>query len=55
VAENAASVGGPRTGTGGVDQRSIDELLKYIEGDSSKGGSKKRTQTNPKRRGGQKS
>jgi protein TIF31 len=54
VAENAATVGGPRTGTGGVDQRSIDELLKYIEGDASKG-SKKRTQTNPKRRVGQKS
>jgi protein TIF31 len=51
VAENAATVGGPRTGTGGVDQRSIDELLKYIEGDASKGGSKKRAQTNPKRRG----
>jgi protein TIF31 len=38
----------PRTGTGGVDQRSIDELLRYIEGESPKK-TKKRT-PNPKRR-----
>lgn len=54
VSEHANTVGGPRTrpGAGGVDQRSIDELLKYIEGESPKTPSKKRGQTNPRRRGG---
>ena len=54
VSEHADTVGGPRTrpGTGGVDQRSIDELLKYIEGESPKTPTKKRGQTNPRRRGG---
>ena len=54
VSEHASTVGGPQTrrGTGGVDQRSIDELLKYIEGDSQKTPTKKRGQANPRRRGG---
>jgi protein TIF31 len=39
----------PRSGTNRVDQRSIEELLKYIEGDSTKSTPKKRT-PNPKRR-----
>ncbi|KAF1353007.1 hypothetical protein EJ07DRAFT_134892 [Lizonia empirigonia] len=54
VSEHVNTVGGPRTrpGAGGVDQRSIDELLKYIEGESPKTASKKRGQTNPRRRGG---
>jgi protein TIF31 len=38
-----------RSGTGRVDQRSIEELLKYIEGDSPKKTPKKRA-TNPKMR-----
>jgi protein TIF31 len=38
----------PRSATGGVDQRSIEELLRYIEGDAPKK-TKKRT-ANPKRR-----
>ncbi|KAF1924031.1 uncharacterized protein M421DRAFT_425216 [Didymella exigua CBS 183.55] len=54
VSEHANTVGGPQThrGTGGVDQRSIDELLKYIEGDAQKTPTKKRGQANPRRRGG---
>ncbi|KAH6633741.1 clustered mitochondria-domain-containing protein [Boeremia exigua] len=54
VSEHANTVGGSQTrrGTGGIDQRSIDELLKYIEGDAQKTPTKKRGQTNPKRRGG---
>lgn len=41
----------PRTGTNRVDQRSIEELMKYIEGESPKKTPKKRTPTaNPKRR-----
>lgn len=56
VSEHANTVGGPQTrrGTGGVDQRSIDELLKYIEGDAQKTPTKKRGQANPRRRGGNK-
>lgn len=46
--EQTTSTARPRTGTSGVDQRSIDELLKYIEGESPKK-TKKRT-PNPKRR-----
>ncbi|KAL5372066.1 Intracellular distribution of mitochondria [Paraphaeosphaeria sporulosa] len=43
----------PRSGTNRVDQRSIEELMKYIEGESPKKTPKKRTPTaNPKRRGG---
>jgi protein TIF31 len=48
VSESAATAR-PRSSTNRVDQRSIDELLKYIEGDTPKKSSKKRT-TNPKRR-----
>lgn len=41
----------PRSGTSRVDQRSIEDLLKYIEGDSPKKTPKKRTTAaNPKRR-----
>ncbi|KAF2009157.1 hypothetical protein BU24DRAFT_82771 [Aaosphaeria arxii CBS 175.79] len=39
-----------RPGTGGVDQRSIDELLKYIEGGDTPKKSTKKGPTNPKRR-----
>lgn len=39
-----------RTGSSRVDQRKIEDLLKYIEGDSQKTPSKKRTQTNPRKR-----
>jgi protein TIF31 len=56
VSEHANTVGGTQTrrGTGGVDQRSIEELLKYIEGDAQKTPTKKRGQANPRRRGGNK-
>lgn len=58
VSEHADTVGAPQTrrgAGGGVDQRSIDELLKYIEGDAQKSSSgKKRGQANPRRRGGKK-
>ncbi|EME50156.1 hypothetical protein DOTSEDRAFT_68875 [Dothistroma septosporum NZE10] len=37
-------------GTGGIDQRNLDELLKYINGESSKQTTPKKTPTNPKRR-----
>ncbi|KAF2450079.1 hypothetical protein P171DRAFT_405818 [Karstenula rhodostoma CBS 690.94] len=41
----------PRSGTNRVDQRSIEELMKYIDGESPKKTPKKRTPTaNPKRR-----
>lgn len=39
-------------GLKGLDSRSIDELLKYIEGSDQKTPQKKRVGTNPKRRGG---
>ncbi|KAF9741932.1 eukaryotic translation initiation factor 3 subunit clu1 [Paraphaeosphaeria minitans] len=43
----------PRSGTNRVDQRSIEELMKYIDGESPKKTPKKRTPAaNPKRRGG---
>ncbi|KAF2107444.1 clustered mitochondria-domain-containing protein [Lophiotrema nucula] len=46
----APASGRTRSGTGRVDQRSIEELLRYIEGgDSPKKSSKKKT-ANPKRR-----
>ena len=46
----AAPAGAARAGAGGVDQRSIEELLRYIEGgDSGTKKAKKRT-ANPKRR-----
>jgi protein TIF31 len=50
VSDAAAAAATPRTGTGRVDQRKIEDLLKYIEGDAQKTSSKKRTQTNPKKR-----
>ncbi|EAT77883.2 hypothetical protein SNOG_14691 [Parastagonospora nodorum SN15] len=49
VSDAAAAAGGQRTGTGRVDQRKIEDLLKYIEGESSKTPTKKRTQ-NPRKR-----
>ncbi|KAL5113359.1 Intracellular distribution of mitochondria [Pleosporales sp. CAS-2024a] len=49
VSDAAAAAGGPRTGSGRVDQRKIEDLLKYIEGDASKTPTKKRTQ-NPRKR-----
>jgi protein TIF31 len=48
VSDAAAAVGGQRTG---VDQRKIEDLLKYIEGESTKTPTKKRTQ-NPRKRAG---
>ncbi|KAH9873212.1 Intracellular distribution of mitochondria [Plenodomus biglobosus] len=50
ASDAAAAAGGPRTGSSRVDQRKIEDLLKYIEGDSQKTSSKKRTQTNPRKR-----
>ncbi|KAF2125664.1 hypothetical protein P153DRAFT_434126 [Dothidotthia symphoricarpi CBS 119687] len=52
ASEVAAAAGGQRSGTGRIDQRNIEDLLKYIEGDAAKTPAKKRTQTNPRRRGG---
>lgn len=51
---SATGVGGGRAE--GMDDRSIDELIKFIEGhDTPQGGKKKRPQTtNPRRRGGKK-
>lgn len=46
----AAAAGNQRGGTSRVDQRKIEDLLKYIEGESPKTPTKKRTQTNPKKR-----
>jgi protein TIF31 len=48
VSDAAAAAAGPRTG---VDQRKIEDLLKYIEGESTKTPTKKRTQ-NPRKRAG---
>ncbi|CBY00563.1 hypothetical protein LEMA_P016930.1 [Plenodomus lingam JN3] len=50
ASDAAAAAGGQRTGASRVDQRKIEDLLKYIEGDSQKTPSKKRTQTNPRKR-----
>jgi protein TIF31 len=49
VSDAAAAAGGQRTGTSRVDQRKIEDLLKYIEGESAKTPSKKQTQ-NPRKR-----
>lgn len=38
------------SGSGGIDQRNLDELLKYINGESSKQTTPKKKPTNPKRR-----
>jgi protein TIF31 len=48
VSDAAAAAGG-RTGSSRVDQRKIEELVKYIEGDS-QGKASKRKQTNPRKR-----
>jgi protein TIF31 len=50
VSDAAAAAGGQRTG-GRVDQRKIEDLLKYIEGADTKTPSKKKTQ-NPRKRAG---
>ena len=49
ASDAAAAAGGQRTGSGRVDQRKIEDLLKYIEGDAQKAPSKKK-QTNPRKR-----
>jgi len=50
---SAASVGGARVE--GMDNRSIDELIKFIEGHEPQQGKKKRPPTqHPRRRGGKK-
>ena len=46
----AAASGGQRSGSSRVDQRKIEDLLKYIEGDIQKTPSKKKTQANPRKR-----
>jgi protein TIF31 len=46
---DAAAAAAPRTGSTRVDQRKIEDLLKYIEGESAKTPSKKQTQ-NPRKR-----
>ncbi|KAF1958496.1 hypothetical protein CC80DRAFT_491046 [Byssothecium circinans] len=51
TAHETTTASRPRAGTNRVDQRSIDELMKYIEGDVPKTTTKKRTGAlNPKRR-----
>lgn len=50
ASDAAVAAGSQRIGSGRVDQRKIEDLLKYIEGDAQKTPSKKRTQTNPKKR-----
>ncbi|KAL1600698.1 Intracellular distribution of mitochondria [Paraconiothyrium brasiliense] len=51
TANETTTANRPRSGTNRVDQRSIDELMKYIEGESPKKTPKKRTPAaNPKRR-----
>lgn len=51
TASETTTANRPRSGTNRVDQRSIDELMKYIEGESPKKTPKKRTPAaNPKRR-----
>lgn len=49
TASETTATARPRSGTNRVDQRSIEELLRYIEGDSPKKTPKKRA-PNPKRR-----
>jgi protein TIF31 len=49
ASEAAAAVGSQRPGSSRVDQRKIEDLLKYIEGESTKTPTKKKT-TNPKQR-----
>ena len=51
TASEATTPARPRNPAGGVDQRSIDELLRYIEGgDAPKTASSKKRPQNPKRR-----
>jgi protein TIF31 len=51
TANETTTANRPRSGTGRVDQRSIEDLLRYIEGESPKKTPKKRTPAaNPKRR-----
>jgi protein TIF31 len=51
TANETTTANRPRTGNSRVDQRSIEDLLRYIEGESPKKTAKKRTPaTNPKRR-----
>jgi protein TIF31 len=49
VSDAAAAAGSQRTGSGRVDQRKIEDLLKYIDGESVKTPAKKQTQ-NPRKR-----
>ena len=49
VGQSASEAAAPRGTTSELGQRSIDDLVKYINGDASKSASKKK-QTNPKRR-----
>ncbi|KAF1832879.1 hypothetical protein BDW02DRAFT_404834 [Decorospora gaudefroyi] len=54
VSDAAAAAGSQRSGSSRIDQRKIEDLLKYIEGDSQKTPTKKRTQANPRKRTQQK-
>lgn len=49
VGESASEAAAPRSNGGELGQRSIDDLVKYINGEQNKPASKKK-QTNPKRR-----
>lgn len=53
ASDAAAAAGSQRTGSSRVDQRKIEDLLKYIEGESTKTPTKKR-QANPRKRTTQK-
>jgi protein TIF31 len=53
VGQSTAEVAQPSTtasSTGGMDQKSLDDLVKYINGESSKQTTTKKKPTNPKRR-----
>jgi protein TIF31 len=49
VSDAAAAAGGQRT-RGSIDQRKIEDLLKYIDGSDAQGKASKRKQTNPRKR-----
>lgn len=50
ASDAAAASASQRSGNSRVDQRKIEDLLKYIEGDTQKTPSKKKTQANPRKR-----
>jgi protein TIF31 len=52
VGQTAQAASGRDPNTRGLDSRTIDELVRFIEGSDAKSKSKKRPARNPKRRGG---